>query len=148
MARSIGADHVIDYTREDFTQNGQRYDLIIAANGYHPILDYRRALSPGGICVVLGGSIAQIFQGMLLGPLLSRIGSQKISVMLSHSNQKHLVFLKELFEAGKIVPIIDRCYPLSEVAKAIRYLIEGHAGGKVVITVERRQTLVNLEKYS
>jgi len=148
MARSIGADHVIDYTREDFTQNGQRYDLIIAANGYHPILDYRRALSPGGICVVLGGSIAQIFQGMLLGPLLSRIGSQKISVMLSHSNQKHLVFLKELFEAGKIVPIIDRCYPLSEVAKAIRFLTEGHAGGKVVITVERRQTLVNLEEYS
>jgi NADPH:quinone reductase-like Zn-dependent oxidoreductase len=87
-ARSIGADHVIDYTKEDFAQNGQRYDLIVAVNGYHPILGYRRALSPGGICVVLGGSMAQIFQGMLLGPLLSRIGSKKMGNMLAHSNQK------------------------------------------------------------
>ncbi len=135
MARSIGAVHVIDYTQEDFTKNGQRYDLIIAANGYHPILDYRRALSPGGIYVVLGGSMAQIFQGMLLGPLVSRIGSQKMGVILAHSNQKDLVFLKELLEAGKVVPVIDRCYPLSEVAEAMRYLVEEHARGKVIITV-------------
>jgi NADPH:quinone reductase-like Zn-dependent oxidoreductase len=135
MARSIGADHVVDYTREDVTKNGQHYDLIIAANGYHPILDYRRALSPSGIYVGLGGSMAQIFQGMLLGPLLSRIGSQKFSVMLAHSNQKDLVFLKELLEAGKVVPVIDRCYPLSEIAEAIRYLAQGHARGKIVITV-------------
>ena len=136
MARSIGADHVIDYTQEDFTKNEQRYDLIIAANGYHPILDYRRALIPGGIYVVLGGTMAQIFQGMLLGPLLSWTGSKKMGSMMTHSNQKDLVFLKELLEAGKVVPVIDRCYPLGEVAEAIRYLVEGHARGKVVITVE------------
>ncbi len=137
MARSIGADHIIDYTQKDFTKNGQRYDLIIAANGYHPILDYRRALSPNGIYVVLGGSMAQIFQGMLLGPLLSRTGGKKMGSMMTHSNQKDLIFLKELLEAGKVVPVIDRYYPLSEVAEAIRYLVKGHARGKVVITVEQ-----------
>jgi NADPH:quinone reductase-like Zn-dependent oxidoreductase len=137
MVRSIGGDHVLDYTREDFTKNGQRYDLIIAANGYHSIRDYWRALTPGGICVVLGGSMTQVFQGVLLGPLVSRIGNKKLGFMLAHSNQKDLIFLKELLEAGEIVPIIDKCYPLSEVAQAIRYLTEGHAGGKVVITVEK-----------
>jgi NADPH:quinone reductase-like Zn-dependent oxidoreductase len=136
MVRSIGADHVIDYTQEDVTKNGQRYDLILAANGYHSILDYRRALSPNGIYVVTGGSMAQIFQGMLLGPLLSWTGSKKMGSMMTHSNQKDLVFLKELLEAGKVVPVIDRYYPLSEVVEAIRYLVEGHARGKVVITVE------------
>ena len=135
MARSIGADHVIDYTREDFTKNGQRYGLILAVNGYHPILDYRHALSPGGICVVLGGSMVQVLQGLLLGPLVSRIGGKKMGFLLAHSNQKDLVFLRELLEAGKVVSVIDRYYPLSEVAEAIRYLTEGHAGGKVVITV-------------
>jgi NADPH:quinone reductase-like Zn-dependent oxidoreductase len=138
MARSIGADHVIDYTKENLTRNGQRYDLIIAANGYQPILGYWRALSPSGICVVLGGSLAQIFQGMLLGPLLSRIGSKKIGNMLAHSNQKDLVFMGELLKAGKVVPVIDKCYPLNEVAEAIRYLIEEHARGKVVITVDHK----------
>jgi NADPH:quinone reductase-like Zn-dependent oxidoreductase len=78
MARSIGADHIIDYTREDFAKSGQRYDLILAVNGHHSILDYRRALNPRGICVVVGGSLSQVFQGMLLGPLVSRIGSEKI----------------------------------------------------------------------
>lgn len=135
MARSIGADHVVDYTQEDFTKNGQRYDLIIAANGYHPILDYKRALSPGGIYIVLGGSMAQVLQGLLLGPLVSRIGSKKMGFLLAHSNQKDLVFMGELLEAGKVVPVIDRCYPLSEVAEAMTYLAEGHAKGKVVITV-------------
>ncbi len=136
MARSIGADHVVDYTRENVTKNGEQYDLIIAANGYHPLLDYRRVLSPGGIYVGLGGSLAQILQGIILGRLLSKIGSQKFSVMLAHSNLKDLLFLKELLETGKIVPVIDRYYPLSEVAEAIRYLAKGHARGKVVITVE------------
>jgi NADPH:quinone reductase-like Zn-dependent oxidoreductase len=137
MARSIGADHVIDYTQEDFTKNEQRYDLIIGANGYHSILDYRRALSPNGIYVVLGGSMAQILQGMILGPLLSWTGSKKMGSMMTHTNQKDLVFLKELLETGKVVPVIDRRYPLSDVAEAIRYLAEGHAQGKVVITVEQ-----------
>ncbi len=137
IARSIGADHVIDYTREDFTKNGQRYDLILAVNGYHSILDYRRALSPTGICVVAGGSLAQVFQAMLLGPLVSRIGTRKIGFMgIATSPREDLLVIKELLEAGKVVPIIDKCYPLSETAEAIRYLVEEHAKGKVVITVE------------
>ena len=135
MARSIGADHVIDYTQEDFTKSGLRYDLIIAANGYHPILAYRRALSPGGTYVAVGGSMAQIFQAMLLGPLLSRVGSKKMGFLLAHSNQEDLVFMGAVLEAGKVVPVIDRRYPLHEVAEAIKYLVEEHARGKVVITV-------------
>ena len=140
MVRSIGADHVIDYTTENFTHNGQRYDLIIAANGYHSILDYRRALNPGGICVVLGGSMGQIFQALLLAPLISKIGNKKIVNLLARSNQKDLVVMGELLEAGKVVPVIDRRYPLSEVADAIRYLVEEHARGKVVITVDHNSS--------
>ncbi len=137
-ARSMGADHVIDYTQEDFTRNGQTYDLILAVNGYHPILDYRRALSPKGICVVLGGKLPQIFQALLWGPLISKTGSKKLGFMgIAKLNQKDLVLLKELLEAGKVKPLIDRRYPLSETAEAMQYLEEGHAQGKVVITVER-----------
>jgi NADPH:quinone reductase-like Zn-dependent oxidoreductase len=135
MARSIGADHVIDYTQQDFTKNGQRYDLILAANGYHSISGYKRALSPNGIYVMLGGSTAQMYQAMLLGPLVSMAGSKKMGNLLAKPNQTDLVFLKDLLEAGKVKPVIDRSYPLSEVPEAIRYLEEGHARGKVVITV-------------
>jgi len=136
MVRSIGADHVIDYTREDFTKSGQRYDLILAAGGYHPISDYKRALSPEGIYVCAGGSMAQYFQALLMGPLISMTGSKKLgSIGLAKPNQKDFVFLIELVEAGKVVPVIDRRYPLSEVAEALRYYGEGHARGKVVITV-------------
>ncbi len=135
MVRSIGADQVIDYTKEDFTQNGQRYDLILAANGYHSILDYKRALSPKGTYVMTGGSMAQLFQAMLLGPWISMTGSKKMGNLMAKVNQKDLVFMKELLEAGKVKPVIDRRYPLSEVAEAVRYLEEGHAQGKVVITV-------------
>jgi NADPH:quinone reductase-like Zn-dependent oxidoreductase len=136
MVRSIGADQVIDYTQEDFTKNGQHYDLILAANGYHSISDYKRALSHKGIYVMSGGSEAQMFQALFLGPLISMMGSKKISNLRMVSNQKDLFFMKELIEAGKVKPVIDRRYPLSEVAQAIRYLEEGHAKGKVVITVE------------
>jgi len=136
MARSIGADQVIDYTQEDFTKSGQRYDLILAVNGYHPISDYKRALSPKGIYVMTGGSMAQMFQAMLLGPWISMTGSKKMGALMAKANKKDLVFVKELLEAGKVVPVIDRRYPLSEVAEAIRYLEEGHARGKVVITLE------------
>jgi len=135
-ARSIGADHVIDYTREDFTQSGQRYDLILAANAYHSIFDYRRALSQDGIYVMAGGGGVQILQTMLLGPLLSLIGSKKMRFFIANMNKKDLIFLKDLLEAGKVVPVIDRRYPLSDAAEALRYLEEGHAQGKVVITVE------------
>lgn len=136
LARSIGADQVIDYTLEDFTKSGQRYDLILAANGYHPILDYWRALNPKGIYVMCGGSMAQIFQAILLGPWISMVGSKKISNVMAKPNSKDLVFMTELLEAGKVVPVIDRRYPLSEAAEALRYLEEGHAKGKVVITLE------------
>jgi NADPH:quinone reductase-like Zn-dependent oxidoreductase len=135
MARSIGADFVIDYTQEDFTQNGQSYDLILAANGYHPISDYRRALSPNGIYVMTGGSGPQLVQVMLQGPWISMTGSQKMGNMNLKINKNDLVFMKELLEAGKVKPVIDRRYPLSEVPEALRYLDEGHAQGKVVITI-------------
>jgi NADPH:quinone reductase-like Zn-dependent oxidoreductase len=135
-ARLIGADHVIDYNREDFTQSGQRYDLIIAANAYHSIFDYRRALSQDRIYVMVGGGWVQILQAMLLGPLLSLIGSKKMCFFIAKLNKTDLVLLKDFLEAGKIAPVIDRRYPLSEAAEALRYLEEGHAQGKVVITVE------------
>ena len=136
QARSLRADHIIDYTREDFTKSGQRYDLILAANAHHAIFDYRRALSQDGICVIVGGDLTRVFQAMLLEPILSRIGSKKMCFVGANINQKDLVFLKDLLEAGKVVPIIDRRYPLSGVPEALRYLEEGHARGKVVITVK------------
>jgi NADPH:quinone reductase-like Zn-dependent oxidoreductase len=135
-ARSIGADHVLDYTREDFTRSGQRYDLILAANAYHSIFDYRRALSQDGTYVMVGGGWAQILQTMLLGPLLSRIGSKKMRFFMANINPKDLVLLKDLLETGKVVSVIDRRYPLNGVVDALRYLEAGHAQGKVVITVE------------
>jgi len=135
-ARSIGADHVLDYTREDFTHSGQRYDLIIAANAYHSIFDYRRALSQDGRFVIVGGGWAQMLQAILLGPFLSLIGSKKMCFFVAKINKKDVMLLGDLLEAGKVVPVIDRRYPLSEVAEALRYLEEGHARGKVVIRVE------------
>ncbi len=135
QARSLGADQVIDYTQEDFTRSGQQYDLILAVNGYHPLGAYKRALTPGGIYVMAGGSPAQMFQALLLGPWLSMIGNRKMGGVSAKSNQKDLVIIKELLEAGKVVPVIDRCYPLSETAEAFRYLGAGHARGKVVVTV-------------
>ena len=137
MVRSIGADHVIDYTREDFTKNGQRYDLIYDAVGNRSVSDYKRALRPQGICVIAGFStLSRLFGHVVLGPLLSMTGNKKIGLMgLAKPNQKDLVFVKELLEAGKVIPVIDRRYPLSETAEAIRYLEGRHARGKVVITV-------------
>jgi NADPH:quinone reductase-like Zn-dependent oxidoreductase len=138
-ARSMGADHIIDYTKEDATKNGRRYDLIIAVNGYHSILYYRHALSPNGTYVFVGGSklVTQLFQAMLLGRLISMTGSKKMGFMgVAKINQKDLIFLKELLEAGKMVPLIDKRYKLDEVAEAYRYFEEGHASGKLVITME------------
>ena len=136
MVRSLGADQVIDYTQADFTKNGQRYDFIFAVNGYHSIFDYKRALSPKGVYVMIGGSMAAMVQAMLLGPVISMTGRQKMGSMgVAKPNQKDLVFMKELLEASKVVPVIDRRYPLRETAEAIRYLEAGHARGKVIITV-------------
>lgn len=136
VARSIGADHVIDYTKEDFARNGKKYDLIFATNGNRSISDYKRALSPNGIYVHTGGSMTQMTQAMIQGPWFSRTGEQKMGSMgVAKPNKKDLVAMKELLEAGKVKPVIDRCYPLNEVPDAIRYFEEGHAQGKVVITV-------------
>ena len=136
QARSIGADHVIDYTREDFTRNGQQYDLIFAANGYHSLFAYKRALAPQGIYVMAGGSMAQILQCMLIGPMMSEAGGRKIRGVRAKRSQDDLVHIKDLFETGRVESVIDRRYSLDDAAEALRYLGEGHARGKVVITME------------
>jgi len=135
VARAIGASHVIDYTREDFTKSGRRYDVIIAANGYHSIFAYKRALSPNGIYVVLGGAMLQMLQQVVLGPTLLRFDTRRFRGLMANVNQKDLLSLKDLLEAGQIAPVIDRRYPLAYVAGAITYLCAGHSSGKVVINV-------------
>ena len=136
MVRSLGADHVIDYKKENFTQNGQHYDLILAVNGFHPISDYLRALSPEGIYVVAGGSMLQLFQAASQARQTSKAGGQKTYVVSLVQSQQDLLFMKELLETGKVVPVIDECYSLSKTAEALRYFEEVHPKGKVVITVE------------
>ena len=136
MVRSIGADYVIDYTQEDFTKSGQRYDLILATAGYRSIFDYKSALAPRGIYVMAGGSMKQIMQANLMGPSISKARGKKLVALSHNTSQEDLVFMKELIESGKIKPVIDRRYLLSEVAEALRYYGDGHARGKVVITLE------------
>ena len=135
IVSSLGADHVIDYTKEDFATKKECYDLILGANGYQPLSIYKRALSPNGVFVHVGGSGTQMFQAMVLGPWISMTGNKKLGVFLQRPNQKDLIFMKELFEAGKVKPVIDRRYKLSEVPEAFTYFAEGHAQGKVIITV-------------
>ena len=135
IAESLAADHVIDYTKENFTEKAERYDVIIGANGGHPLSAYNRVLSQNGIFVHVGGSISQLFQAMTLGPFMSMTGKKKMSSFLQRPNQQDLVFLKELLEAGKVKSVIDRTYNLNEVPEAFRYFVEGHAQGKVVITM-------------
>ena len=134
VVRSIGADHVVDYTKDDFATRGQRYDLILAANGDRSIWDYRRALAALGCYAMTGGSNRQLTDALLFGPLLS-IGRQKFRNVLMRPSQADLLVLKELCEAGKLRPVIDRRFALSEVPAAIRYVEDGHARGKVVVTV-------------
>jgi NADPH:quinone reductase-like Zn-dependent oxidoreductase len=138
-ARSIGADHVIDYTQEDFTRNGLQYDLILAANAFHSVFDYRRALTPTGICVKAGGkpTFSGALQDLLLAPLLALAGRKKTCGIFAKMNHSDLVILADLLEAGKMPPVIDRSYPLNETAEALRYLEIGHARGKVVIAIEQ-----------
>ncbi len=135
MIRSLGADHVIDYTKEDFTKNGKVYDLILDVKTDRSIFNYRRALSSNGIYVTVGGRTARILQLVFLGSLISMIGSKKLKLIM-HKPSKGLNILNELFESGKIKPFVDRCFPLSETAEAFLYFGEGHFKGKVVITVE------------
>ena len=137
MVRSLGADHVVDYTRDDATRSGQRYDLILDAAAYRSALDYRRVLSAKGSYLMVGGSMNRLFRIMLQGPVLSRTGSRQFGTFLAKANKKDLLAIKDLLEGGKVIPVVDRCYPLSETAEALRYLEQGHARGKVVITVKQ-----------
>ncbi len=142
MVRSIGAHHVMDYTKEDFTKSAQRYDLIFDSAGNHSLSDCRRALTAEGTLVLVGGPDEGRWLAPLTGPLravvLSQFVSQKLLPFLAHLSKDDLIVMRDLLEAGKVVPVIDRSYPLSDVPDAIRYLEEGHARGKVVITMEDR----------
>jgi NADPH:quinone reductase-like Zn-dependent oxidoreductase len=137
LMRSIGADHVIDYTQEDFTKNGKQYDLIFDVIADRSVFAYQRALKPNGICFMAGGSVLTMFQMLLLGSLIRRITSKTIKLLMVQTDSKDLVYITELIQFGKVKLVIDKRYPLSETAEALRYLGEGHAKGKIVITVER-----------
>lgn len=147
MARSIGADHVIDYKREDFTRNGHQYDLILAVNGCRPISDYLRVLRPEGTYVVAGGSMLQLFQAARHGRQTSKIGNQKIYVASLVQNQMDLVFMKELLESGKVLPVIDKYFPLSKTADAFWYFEREHARGKVIINIVPKNESRLVEKF-
>lgn len=131
-ARSLGADHVIDYTRDDFARDGRRYDVIIAANGNRSLADYRRALADGGVLVVTGGSMGQIFKAMLPWPAR---GGKRAVALSAQPSVADLAAVTEMIEAGRVMPVIDGCYPLSEIAAAMRYLETEHPRGKVVLAV-------------
>jgi NADPH:quinone reductase-like Zn-dependent oxidoreductase len=135
MVRSIGADHIINYEQVNVTKSGMQYDVVIAANGYHPISDYKRILTPRGHYVSVGGNMSQMFQGIALGPLLSERHGKQLGYLSAKTNLKDLVTVAQVAASGKIKPVIDRAYTLSEVADAMRYLEEGHASGKIVIHV-------------
>ncbi len=142
LVRSIGADHVIDYTKEDFTKGDERYDIILDNVGNQPLSGFRHALKPKGICVMIGGGgpndagfigpMARPIQALLLSPFIS----QKMGMFIAELTKQDLTILRDLMQAGKVTPVIDRTYRLSQVREAIRYLEEGHARGKVVITVD------------
>lgn len=135
MVRELGADHVIDYTQEDFAAGGARFDKIFVAYGERGIFEYARALLPGGTCVVSGGSFSQFLRSLVLGPLVSLTKKKRIVSLLQRPSVEDLAFIKDLIESGKVTPVIDRSYPLAEVPEAIRYVEQGHARGKVVIVV-------------
>ncbi|AND40517.1 NAD(P)-dependent alcohol dehydrogenase [Cytobacillus oceanisediminis] len=135
ILHTLGADHAIDYKKEDFSKRTEKYDLILAVNGYQPISAYKRALKSNGTYVLAGGSGAQFTQAMVLGPWISLTGNKKMSSMLQRQNQEDLFYLSELLEAGKVKSVIDRSFKLSEAEKAFRYFEEGHAQGKVIITI-------------
>ena len=135
IMRSLGADHVVNYTREDFTKNGNQYDLILDVVAHRPVFAYKRALRPNGRYFVAGGSVATLLQALLLGPWITGTTGKEIRVLAVQPDPKDIVYVTELHEGGNVVPVIDRCYPLSEVPEALRYLGEGRTKGKVVITM-------------
>ena len=136
FVRSLGADHVMDYTREDFTKTGHQYDLILDLVADRSVFAYLRALKPAGRYFMVGGSVATLLQILLLGPWIRRATGKHIRVLGVQRTQKDLLAIAELCAAGKIVPVIDRRFPLREVPEALRYLGEGQVKGKVVITVD------------
>src|SRR5919112_4885485 len=133
--RTLGADHVIDYTREDFTKNGEQYDLILDIVAHRSVFAYKRALRSDGRCYLAGGSVATMLQILLLGPWISMIESKKIRILAVKPSLEDMGHVTELYEAGKVTPLIDKTYALCEVPEAITYVGDGHAKGKVVITV-------------
>jgi NADPH:quinone reductase-like Zn-dependent oxidoreductase len=137
QSRSLGADHVIDYTKENFTENDKKYDIILAVNGNYPFIAYKKALTPNGIYVMVGGSLSQIFKSLAFGWLMS-MGSKKMRSLSAKANQADLEFLANLVKEGRIRPVIERHYPLEKTADAMSFLSKGHAKGKVVILVESK----------
>jgi NADPH:quinone reductase-like Zn-dependent oxidoreductase len=139
VARSLGADHVIDYTREDVTRSKQRYDLILGVNGYHSVFAYQRLLRPKGRFVMIGAANARLmrslFQMMLFGPMLAKLQGNELGSIMASPGKDNLAFVCDLLASGQVVPMVDRCYPLHETADALRYMEEGHPKGKIVITV-------------
>ena len=132
---SLGADYVIDYTKEDFIARGKQYDIILGINGNYPLLAYKKSLTSNGIYVMVGGSLSQVFKSLIFGWILS-FGSKKMSSLAAKANTTDLEFLVELLEKGIIKPVIDRRLSLDKTADAMNYLIQGHASGKVVINLE------------
>ena len=136
QALALGAVRALDYAREDFAQAADRYDLVVVVNGARSLFDYRRALGPGGRCIVIGGSVGQIAQAVFLGPLVSLFGGRSVGFMgIARTRAADLATLAELLASGRLVPTMDRSYPLPAAAEALRYLAQGHATGKVVLTV-------------
>jgi NADPH:quinone reductase-like Zn-dependent oxidoreductase len=134
--RSLGADHVIDYTRDDFTRNGRSYDLILDLAAHRPAFAYKGSLMPGGRYLYVGGSVATLLQVLLIGPVIGRAEGKKIRLLAVQQGAQHLASIVELCRAGKIATVIDRRYRLNEVPEALPYLGEGHAKGKVVVILE------------
>ena len=136
ILKSIGADHVIDYKEEDFTKTGQFYDLILDVVGNRSVNNYKSVLNPNGTYVMVGGTLPLILQILLKGPKINKKESKKMAILVHKPNQKDQDYLKELFVEGKLVPIIDKKYSLGDTGEAIRYLAEGHAKGKVIVSME------------
>ncbi|HKJ26985.1 MAG TPA: NAD(P)-dependent alcohol dehydrogenase, partial [Anaerolineales bacterium] len=135
MVRSIGADRVIDYTKEDFAAGEEKYDLIFSTAGFRKLAEYKQALSPTGILVMAGGAMKQILRTMILGALYSEKGGRTLTNLSMKANQEDLKTMTELIEAGKVTPVIDRQYSLTDTAEALWYYGEGHTSGKVVISI-------------
>ena len=135
LARSLGAVRVIDYTKQDFAAEDARYDLVVVVNGHRPIRQYRRALQPSGTCVLVGGSISQVLRGLLVARFTSRSGPRRLRTFIMRPNPEDLGLLRGLMDGGQVKPVLDRSFPLPDVAQALQYLRDGHVRGKVAVTV-------------